>query len=98
MNDPGNHRIRHQHAAVGRRPEDARRKIKKPSPAKPQLQEFRDRVAVQVACICMGDLSRQLSGGMMPIADAEQAISFIAALSYRMADALLEAREMAAPK
>jgi hypothetical protein len=53
---------------------------------------FRDHVAIQVAGICMTDLSRQLSGGGMPIGDAPKAVGFISTLAYQMADAMIEAR------
>lgn len=65
---------------------------KKPVASRPRDDAFRDHVAVQVACICMGDLSRQIAGGTMPIGDAEKAVRFIAALAYSMADAMIEAR------
>lgn len=54
---------------------------------------LRDHIALQVTAICMGDLSRQLSGGTMPINDAPKAIATIAGLAYAMADALIEERD-----
>lgn len=54
---------------------------------------LRDHIALQTSLICMGDLSRQLSGGAMPIDAAPRAVATIARLSYAMADALIEERD-----
>jgi hypothetical protein len=64
--------------------------MKKPKP--PIDHETRDRLAERVMAVCVGDLSRQLAESRMPKQDVPAAVSFIASLSYSMADAMLAAR------
>ena len=65
---------------------------RKPKP-NPADRAFRDHVAVEVCRICVGDLSRQLSGGTMPKLDAPAAIEFVTLFSYAVADAMIAARD-----
>lgn len=55
---------------------------------------LRDQVALQVTCICMADLSRQISEGRMPLVDIDKAISRIADISFLMANDFLRARDL----
>lgn len=64
---------------------------RKPAP-KPADRAFRDHVAVEVMRICMVDLSRQLSGGSMPMQDGPLAVAFVTRLSYDVADSMIRAR------
>ncbi len=57
-----------------------------------QDKAFRDQVAITVMSICVGDLSRQITGGAMPMIDVPKAIEAITALAYSTADAMLKAR------
>lgn len=57
-----------------------------------QDKAFRDQVAMTVMSICVGDLSRQIAAGSMPMGDVPVAIQRIAALSYETAAAMLKAR------
>lgn len=66
--------------------------MKKTVPTLPRDDAFRDHVAVQVACICMTDLSRQISTSGVQKEHVAVALKFIAALSYELADEMLEAR------
>lgn len=53
---------------------------------------WRDQIAFQVMSICMAETARQIATGSIQRTDADNAVSFIAALSYAMADAMLIAR------
>lgn len=61
----------------------------------PKETAWRDQIATQVMSICMVDLSRQLSNphNELVMSVVDLAIANMAAISYKVADAMLKARK-----